>query len=219
MRRGIFFVLLCCSLDLLISGDTEARYYRRGGGYGGYGAQTPFSAAQHGMADLIRSQGMYNQATAQAMVNFEKARSSYIANEQAWMQAYQTRKRARQMQRAAESDEAHAKLQRYQQYLAEHHSDAPKLSDNQLNPTSGQITWPRALQEASFAEHRNSTEAFFSQRAQHSPSATDSKKVRDTIHQMRDELRNHIHELNTNDYLDARKFLIGLDTEIDHIHG
>jgi hypothetical protein len=162
---------------------------------------------------------MYNLATSKAMVNYQQARSSYLANEQAWMQAYQARKRDLKAQRASESEEAHAKLQRYQEYLAEHKTESPKLNDSQLNPTSGRIAWPRALQEASFAQHRTAAEAFFALRATQSDSATDAKAIRTTIHAMREELRNHIHELNTNDYLEARKFLIALDSEAEHSPG
>ena len=220
MSRPIFVVLVCCCLSQLFCRDVDARrYYRRGRGGGYGGAQTPYSAAQHGMADLIRSQAMYNQATSQAMVNYEKARGSYLANEQVWMQAYQTRKRELHAQHASEADDARGKAHRYQEYVTEHRADVPKLSDTQLNHASGQITWPRALQDSVYAEHRTHTEAFFALRAQNTASAIDSKKVHIDIHAMRDELRNRIHDLNTNDFLDARKFLIALDTEIDKTQG
>jgi hypothetical protein len=89
-----------------------------------------------------------------------------------------------------------------------------------LNTASGQITWPRALQDGAFASYRTEAEAFFSGRVKQTPTAADARKMHDTIATMRNDLRNHIHTLNSSDYMEARKFLDGLATESQqHTHG
>lgn len=219
MKRVIFVVLLFSGVNLSLCDHAEARYYRRGG-YGGYGgAQTPQSAEANAMANVIRSQGMYNVATSQAMINIEKARGSYLANQEKAMQFYYARKRAVEAEHANEREQEKAKIQRYQEYMAQEAANAPRLNSNQLNPNSGQITWPRALQDSAFSNDRNAAEAYFAARAKQSTTVTDSKKMHDTVAAMRDELRGRIHDMNPSDYMESRKFLDTLSLEVERSHG
>ena len=221
MKRVIFFVLLFSGVNLSLCDHAEARYYRRGG-YGGYGgAQTPQSAEANAMANVIRSQGMYNVATSQAMVNIEKARGSYLANQEKAMQFYYARKRAVEAEHANEREQEKAKIQRYQEYMAQEVANAPRLNSNQLNPNSGQITWPRAAsgQARVLRPSPNTAEAYFAARAKQTTTVTDSKKMHDTVAAMRDELRGRIHDMNPSDYMESRKFLDTLSLEVERTHG
>lgn len=220
MRRTSVVLLTFVAVSLVSIPSVDARYYwyRRGygGGYGG--AQTPMSANANAMANVIRAQGAYNVATSRAMVNVEQARGAYLANQRVAMDNYYARKRAIEADHAITDERNRASVQRYQEYVAEQRSKAPKLSSTQLNPTTGQIAWPRALQDAAYNDHRKDLEAFFTNRSKQSTSG-DVKKMHDTIIAMRDELRDHIHNIVTNDYIESRKFLDLLMKEVDQPKG
>jgi predicted RNA-binding protein YlxR (DUF448 family) len=211
MKRVLLFLLIGGSLGALLTDDADARSYRRGGGGGYGGVQTPQSAAGHAMADIIRSQGMYNMATSRAMVNIQQARGAYLQNQKMWLEVMMQRKRAHQAMRAMESEAAHARAEHIQEYLAHKRPDAPPpLTSSQLDPTTGHITWPTVLQSESFSDHRSRIESMFAAKAHRGLSAEGPSQIQDAVREMQGELRNHIHDFATADYLESRKFLDSL---------
>jgi hypothetical protein len=221
MRRTSLVMLVLSAVLFVSMNSADARYrwYRGGYGYGGYGgAQTPMSANANAMANVIRAEGAYNVATSRAMINVERARGAYLANQRVAMDNYYAHKRALEADHAHTAEVNRASVQRYQEYVADQLSKSPRLSSTQLNPTTGQIAWPRALQQSAYNDHRKELEGFFSSRSKQSTSG-DVKKMHDTIVAMRDELRDHIHDIVTNDYIESRKFLDLLMKEVDQPRG
>lgn len=110
-----------------------------GGGYGGWGgASTPASAAGHAMADMTRSQGMYNAMTSGAMINVEQARSQYIENQKQWTEVYMMKQRVVEAEHARQKDEARARNARLQEQQANQTSSLPaRLTSYELNPSTG----------------------------------------------------------------------------------
>ena len=106
------------------------------GGYGGYGfggGTTPGSAAGHAMADMTRSQGMYNVMTSAAMVNVEQARGEYIQNQKQWTEVYMMKQRVVQAEQAKRLEDARARNAKIAEQQAEHPSSLPpRLNSSEL---------------------------------------------------------------------------------------
>ena len=216
-------VLVLLTTISVVSGRdvwAQARWYvapRAGyGGYGngGYSASTPASAAGHAMADMTRSQGMYNQMTSAAMINTEKARGEYIANQKEWTDLYLMRQRVVDAEHAKQKEDARTRNAKMQEFQASHPSDLPqRLTSSELDPSTGKITWPAALMRDSLAVQRQELEALFTSRAHTGTTSEMSDTIYKKVRAMQDELRKYIREIVTQEYMEARKFLDRLSLE------
>ncbi len=102
-----------------------------------------------------------------------------------------------------------------QQLLAERRAtiyrQAYQLSTNELNPTTGAICWPVALQDAKFQDNRTQLEELFRQHVGYGErrSAT-AQEIATSVDQWSRMLRNDAGSMPREDYLAAQKFLLGL---------
>jgi len=182
----------------------------------GYGnATTPESAAGHALADIVRAQGMYNQATSAALVNYEQARSQYIQNQRQWTEVYLAKQRALDEIHFKSRQQARDRNARYQEYLENHPSSGlpPRLASTQLNRSTGKITWPSVLMRDSFAIQRNEIESLLVAQVQTRATSEISQAIVFKCREMHAELRHHIREMVTQDYLGAYRFLDSLSLE------
>ncbi|KAA5539732.1 hypothetical protein FYK55_23320 [Roseiconus nitratireducens] len=134
-------------------------YY--GGGYAGGGYHHASTAAEgyaRGMADVIRSQGEANLANAQALSGYEDARAKYIDNRNKATAAYYERRKLRDQYKAAEKEER-------AYYRARRTSELTPLTAEELDPSSGKITWPELLQDPQYDQYREVFDKIFAQRA------------------------------------------------------
>ena len=186
-----------------------------GYGYGGYGgATTPASAAGHAMADMTRSQGMYNAMTSAAMVNAEQARSKYIENQKQWTEVYMMKQRVVESEHAKQKEEARARNARWQEYQASHPSDLPpRLTSSELDLTTGKITWPSALMRDEFAEQRKKIDDLFISRAHTGTTSELSDEIVKQVKELHEQLRKQIRNIVPQEYMDARKFIDRLSLE------
>ncbi len=219
MKQVVLVTLL--TIGALSCGVAEAqvRWYAPQVGYGGYGgygyggASTPASAAGHAMADMTRSQGMYNAMTSGAMVNVEEARGKYIENQKQWTDLYLMRQRVVAAEHAQQNQEARARNVQLQEYQVGHTSLPPRLTSSDLDPSTGMINWPSALMRDSFATQRKEIEALFTSRAHTGTTSELSDAIYKQIRAMQDELRTQIRDIVTSEYLEGRKFLDRLSLE------
>jgi hypothetical protein len=181
-------------------------------GYG-YGGGTPASFETQAMADLVRAQGQYNEMSGKAMVDYEQARSQYIQNQKDWTEVYAMQQRIRQEQKMQ-------KEQARRERIAKRDSQPPKpanmptrLMSMQLDRSTGKIAWPEPLEDAAYADNRKSLESLFATRAHTGTTAELADAIKGEVKSLHAELRKHIRDLKTQDYIEARKFLDGLATE------
>jgi len=188
------------------------RYGMGYGGWGGYGyGTTPAGDAARGYADVIRSQGEYNLNTSAAAINYQEARSKYIDNKLKWQQTYFEIKRLGKENRDAywaEQREARDK------YLASNpQSGPPRMSPSQLDPSTGKLYWPTALQGPEFAASRDKLDELMVLRAHTSSTTSNAMEIRDVARNMQALLKTQIRDMLPNQYLEARKFLESLAFE------
>ncbi|MCC6143791.1 MAG: hypothetical protein IT368_08285 [Candidatus Hydrogenedentes bacterium] len=166
------------------------------------------------MADMTRSQGMYNVMTSAAMVNYEQARSKYIENQKQWTEVYMMKQRVVQAEHARQLEEARARNARIAEYKANSPSSLPsRLNSSELDPSTGKITWPSALNRDSFASQRLEIEELFTARAHTGTTSELTEAINKKVRGMQEQLRKHIREIVTQEYLEARKFLDRLSLE------
>lgn len=178
-------------------------------------ASTPASGIGHAAADVIRAQGMYNESTANALLRFEQARGQYLANQRQWMDMVTMRQRAITATRERSREMAKVRNARYRDEGLWKAPLPPRLTSLELNPSTGKVTWPVALQRDTFALDRNEIESLLAARSEGGSTSELMESLENRTRQMRLELRDHIRELRTQEYLQARRFLDSLALEAE----
>ena len=173
-----------------------------------YGGGTVAGSTMQGMASVISARGDYNLSTSAAAINWTQAQRNEIQNRQAFQETYY---QMRATNRAYQEAEAAPKLT--QEQLARLARDAaPKpLSPGDMNPVSGAIVWPSALQQPSFEGQRAELDRLSAMQASHGALSTaDQMAARKSIEAMFAELKTQIKDLPSQDYLASRNFLRSL---------
>jgi hypothetical protein len=175
-------------------------YYRRSGSGNLYG-YNPASYA-NAMSNVIRAQ-------AQADLTNQKTRSLYLDNQKKWAQNYFKMKEerqeydARQKEKHKVSPETRAEVAKL---------NLPReLGPDALDPVTGHITWPTALQHAEYSAHRTELDRLFAQRVQTGQAAGTVESIHAVTKKFAHQLRQHIEEIPAKEFMSGRKFLDSLD--------
>jgi hypothetical protein len=175
--------------------------------YGGYYSSpgTAAGSAMNGMANVISAQGNYNLATSAAAINMTQARRNEIQNAQLYTDAYF---QMRATNRAARKAEAGPPAT-MEQLARIAHSGAPRpITEKELNPESGQINWPTALQQKTFDKQRAELEEVVLKQVRYGGlSFADQMQARNAIETMFAGLKENIETLPPQQYADSRSFL------------
>jgi hypothetical protein len=184
------------------------------GGYGWGGVGTAESAAEHGAADIIRSEGYYNLTTAQGMVHAEEARSRFLENKKV---EYQARNAGREQNSARMTQKRESNKHSAETLRAAAKSDvAVPLSADVLNPDTGKIAWPKALLDNKFSAKRTELEKLFELRARTSGGPNCQTKIEVATSEMAALLKTNISRISSTDYMKAKKFLDSLTVTVSH---
>lgn len=181
-----------------------------GGWYGGYtGASTAAGSALNGMAGVISAKGDYNLSTSAAAVNMTQAQKNEIENRQQWTNTYFDMRETNRRARAAERGPAPT----MEQIARMAKEGAPRpLNPHQVDPVSGRIAWPSALQDTTFDGERGAMDSLFATWARYGGlNYADQTKVRHTVNTMYDELKSRITQIPPQDYAECRSFLRSLN--------
>jgi hypothetical protein len=183
----------------------SANVYGGYGGFGGYGASTAAGSALNGMAGVISAQGQRNLSNSAAAINMTQARKNEIQNQQAATDTYFNMRATNKAAVAAERGPKPT-MEQLAYYAQE---GAPKpLNTSQLNPVSGGLNWPSALQQPSFDAQRNEIDQLLATQARYGAlNYADQTKVRKTIDAMFAQLKAQIDQIPPMDYVACRNFL------------
>ena len=202
-----------------VPGGGPAPYYGSNGyGYGGYGynnmgaGSTPAGSYMTGMANAIRAQGQYNLATSEATVNLQEAQKRAIDNQARWTNTYFEMRKVNQAYVESQKKPPTAP----ETWVRLAHAAAPqRLSPDSLDPITGKITWPSALEGEDFKADRQIIEPLFVDRAtMHGAIGLNMyDSIRRATDDMLAKLKTHIRDINTSYYLEARNFLESLSHE------
>ncbi len=208
-----FAVVAAAMLTMGLSPVQAQWGYGGGGGGAYYGVGTPESAAAHGYADIVRSAGVYNLLSSEALGKVEDARKKYIENRLQWTQTYFEMRRINDEYRRAgyERDKSSAEDLARRAQLASY----KRLSSSQLDPITGYLAWPRLLTTPPFADLRRDLDRLYAERAGSKGAIGYDKygQILERVDQMQELLRSMIKQVPPADYIDARRFLESLGHE------
>ncbi len=172
-------------------------------------ASTPAEGYARGLGAIVRSAGQYNLMTSEAMINAEKARSMDLDNKLKQTQTYFEMRRLNREYREAERGPRYT----HEDYVRWAQEGMPKqLSFAELDPITGRIHWPVALQSDAYAAHRMALEQIFARRASNNGalSLDDYLQVRQTTEAMLAILQENVRMLPPREYTYAKNFLQSL---------
>jgi hypothetical protein len=179
-----------------------------GGWSGNSGGGTVAGSAMNGMASAISAKGDYNLSTSAAAINMTQAQKNEIENRQQYTNTYFE---MRQTNRAATAAER-GPPPTMEQIARMAREGVPKpLNPSQVDPVSGRIAWPSALQEDGFADQRSDVDQIFATRARYGGlSYSDQMKALHAIDAMFGELKEQVRQIPPQDYVLCRSFLQSL---------
>ncbi|MFH1302747.1 MAG: hypothetical protein ABIK07_16925 [Planctomycetota bacterium] len=212
-------------------GLSPSVYYGGRWGYGGgyYGPYNGGGYYDNGAA-LVRAQGQALESQSKAMVNYQEANSKYLDNQKKLAETYVARQKAQresmheqaqikemQAQQRQAAIDAQAKKNRELQesglspyYNAASSQDKETLSSSQLNPATGEISWPEALMGEEFEASRTKIQELFSLKNSTGVTSSLTQEIDSEAIVMKNILRGQIRTMLPNDYLSARGFIEGL---------
>ena len=201
-------VTLALACGMSVSVQAQDRYVDGPWGWGGgyHHASTLAEGAQRGFADVVRSAGQYNLDTAQAQNIQQDSVSKYLDNRLKGTDTYfQMREANRQYRQRLETPPLSS--EQLYRIAAE---QAPKtLAASDLDPLTGDISWPIVLQGDEYEEARTKLEGLFALRAKEGDSSyvfQIQQVANETLAQLKANIRNY----PPPEYLQAKRFLESL---------
>jgi hypothetical protein len=178
-------------------------------GYGyGSGGGTVAGNNMNGMANMISAKGSYNVQTSEAAINMTQAQSNEIKNRQEYTNAYFDMRATNRAATAAERG-PRPTAQQLARVAAQ---GAPKpISPGDLNPVTGQLSWPDLLQDDQFKQARADVEKLVAKQvSQGRLGYVDQKEARVTVNSMFADLKAEVKDVPPQDYVESRTFLRSL---------
>lgn len=192
-----------------------------GGWWGGFNYSgdigiTPAESQARGYAEAVRAQGEAYQNVTKGMVDYEKARSAYIANQKQWQETAIERQQMGMAQR--EKYYANERAKRDRRAAMNSAAAPPKLADSQYDRATGHVEWPELLQAAGYADDRKALEALLMLRAQTGGTTIVNDNIYTAAKAMQTKLKAQIHDVTPQQYLESKKFLELLGSEVRNGH-
>jgi hypothetical protein len=181
------------------------------GGYYPYGGQTAYGNAVRSQAELTMARGRAAQSQAIANEHNEKARKQYIENKARYEEL---RREQRGIIEARKAKEREAQRERAANRKPKAPTDLyPRLAVDQLDRTTGKITWPRCLAGKDFDDDRQRIESSVQFMAEHGPDQRSAGIIDETAKKMKKNMSDVMKQFGFESYSDARKFLSSLSVE------
>jgi hypothetical protein len=123
-------------------------------------ASTAGEGYANGVSNVISAQGQANLNNSQAAINLTEARSSQIDNQVKSVNAFWEKKEIYSQHQQEKLQQITDKRNRY---LAKH--ALQDLTPDQFDRTTGQISWPKVLEQSQYDQYRNLLTSLFEKRA------------------------------------------------------
>jgi hypothetical protein len=192
----------------VIAPPPSSQTYNGGYGYGGGGAQTAQGAALQGMSQVISAAGERNLSNSAAAINWTQAQSNEMQNR---VQGVSTFWEMRNMGKA-ERDKERGPPPTPEELARRARAGAPRqLNTNQIDPVTGELHWPSALQQDMFNEQRGPVDEYAAKWVKYGTlDYTDQTGMRQNIDAMFDAMKGQISSIPPQDYVQCRSFLQSL---------
>jgi hypothetical protein len=179
--------------------------------YGGWSSpvysSTYEEGVQRGAGELVRSRAMANLLNSEAARSFEDARREYLENRLRATQTYFEMRRYNQEARRAERSPPLS----MEQYVRIARELAPeRLTNTQLDPLTGAVSWPLPLTRPEYQPYRQRIERLLQDRA---AGFVVYGELRRVVEEFRAQLEADIDAYPSNDFIAANNFLRSLSYE------
>jgi hypothetical protein len=201
---------LVAAVSCTAAQSQDVNYFEGQGSYWGEPG-TPFSAGARGLADIIRSQGLYNSLTGQGLVNLAQAERQFIENRRAAVENYFAVREINRQYRMKER----GRRGTFEDWVRYAQAGAPaRLSPSELDHVSGRICWPVLLKADLFANYRGELEKLFAFRAVSGQLSTDEfLRIDELTRGLASELQARVALLPPQEYMRAKRFVQSLNYE------
>jgi len=205
-------------------------YGNRWGGGGYYGGGYYGSGYNNNGASMVRAQGKAQVDRSKAMINYQEAQSKQLDNQKKMAETYVARQKAQRASIAEQQEIIKAKdaarqaanerqaqknkelresgLSPY--FNASASQDKDLLSSSQLNPATGEISWPESLLGSEYQASREKIQELYSLKNSTGITSSLAQQISSEANVMKNILRGQIRNMLPNDYLAARGFIEGL---------
>jgi hypothetical protein len=164
-----------------------------------------------GLAGLNYARGSYALCVSQAAILFEEARSLDVYNRRLWVDFY--RGHLRRLESERQDRLAIRRFTNETNRLARYKA-AYQLSDEELNRTTGEITWPIALQTVEYAKLRSRLDELFRNlNGDTEDAGVSAEQIAVCVKGLQRGLERNRNSIGREDRLAAQKFLCGLKYE------
>jgi hypothetical protein len=165
-------------------------------------------------AEFVRAAGEYNLNTSKGMINMQTAKSMEIENRLRWTETFFEMRRVNRTARALEAGPRPTT----EQVVRYARMQAPRrLSSLELDPITGDISWPVVLQDSPYVENRAFLEEQFRMRAKSGGSFdyAQFETVEAAIEHFKANLLTNVSKYSGRRYGEARNFLDSLKLEFE----
>jgi hypothetical protein len=191
-----------------IAPPPATQVYNGGYGWGGGGGQTPQGAALQGMSQVISAAGQAHLANSAAAINWTQAQSNEMRNEVQGAQTFWAMRDIGREERAKERGPSPTP----EELARRARAGAPsQLTTNQIDPVTGELRWPSALQMDIFNPQRGPVDQCAAKWVKYGTlDYADQTSMRQNIDAMFDALKGQISSVPPQDYVQCRTFLQSL---------
>ncbi len=165
-------------------------------------------------AEFVRAAGEYNLNTSKGMINMQTAKSMEIENRLRWTETFFEMRRVNRTARALEAGPRPT----MEQVVRYARMQAPRrLSSLELDPITGDISWPVVLQDSPYIENRAFLEEQFRMRAKSGGSFDYAQfdTVEAAFENFKANLLTNVSKYSGRRYGEARNFLDSLKLEFE----
>ena len=165
---------------------------------------------------MTRSKGQYQLDTSKARINNAQANAMDMQNRKQLSKDYLETQNVNKQDRFG--DYADRKKQHEKDALFQYGSEGrpTRLTSSELDPVTGQVTWPIVLEAPAFSQYTKPIDEAFVTRAETKSrfNYKTYKQVNKDCDGIDDELRSQMKEIGTNDYATAKGFVKRLKREV-----
>lgn len=174
-------------------------------------AATAGESYARGISDVVQSAGQANLLNSQAANNYADARSKELDNRLKYTNTYFQNRQMNEKYRA----QLDGKPMSSEDAVRIASAAAPKrLSSAQLDPITGQIKWPMGLRDPRYTTTLVELDKMYNERAaQGYIDAPTFSKITQTCNDLKTALDKNVDSMDSNMFLEARKFIESLSYE------
>jgi len=185
-------------------------------------SSTAYEGAQRGRAAVIQAWGNYQLSQSQAQVIRQQARALNRENDLKQTEALNAQKnlwdKARADARARREMALGEGRRKADEKRATVYRKAYQLASDEFDPTTGTINWPAALLDVKYEPLRTRVDELFrTQIAYHDPKPANAQESLHNIGRLRRALLTVRSQMPREQYLNATRFLLGLQLEAESL--